>query len=533
MGGGTDPDPDSPESLYKAGALNSGSFSNGNLAIGQSDLASGGSTAISVDIVDKSNQLAFGVNASVGFSSACLSRGLSQVSAAQTTTTTGSLTATYTAKGCAGDDLVTAFVTIDGATVTAKGTISVQPAELGGLEFISATPATIGMTGSPLPTESAVLFKLTDAGGVPLPNRTVNFSLNTSVGGALLAPTSAVSGADGIVRTVVRAGSAHTSVRVRASTTSPSNGVTISSQSEQLVITTGLPDQDSFSLSADRFAIDGYCEGEPATLTIRAADRYNNPAPSGTAVAFTAEGGKINASCITGNENNPLVEAGLCSVLFSVQEPRPTDGRVTVLASAIGEESFVDSNGNGFRDNGEPFTDLAEAFVDFDEDDVRDAVEPILDFNNDGLYTPANGVFDGYVCSQPGQNCVSGTANIRESAIVVLSETRVPPVVTAQTGVVMGGISTTVSTTVPISLRITDINDNSLPNGTTFALSTSAGTVVAPATVGPFTTISGDVVNFSLTAPDAPATGVVTLTIKIPSECGEKTYTRTYTLSVT
>jgi hypothetical protein len=53
---------------------------------------------------------------------------------------------------------------------------------------------------------------------------------------------------------------------------------------------------------------------------------------------------------------------GECSVRFCAGNPRPADGRVTILAYALGEESFVDSNGNNRYDAGEPFTDLGDPF---------------------------------------------------------------------------------------------------------------------------------------------------------------------------
>lgn len=532
LGSGTDPD--NPESQYQIGSLNGTAFSKGALAIGQSEIASGGSTSLAIDIVDSNKNYAFGVSAAVGFSSTCLARGLSEMSVPQGATTTGSFTATYTAKGCSGTDVVTAIVQVDGVTLRATGTIEVQPAELGGLEFLEATPSIIGMTGSPLPTQSAVQFRLTDAGGSPLANRRVDFSLSTAVGGIQVTPTSAISDASGVVRTVVQAGSVHTSVRVRASTTNATSGVTISSQSGQLVITTGLPDQDSFSISATEFAIDGGCDGQTTTLNIRAADRYNNPAPPGTAVSFTSEGGKVNGQCLmAGDLEDPSAEAGVCSVLLTVQNPRPSDGRVTVLASAIGEESFTDANGNGFRDAGEPFTDLPEAFVDFDEDNVRDAIEPILDFNGDGIYNLANGIFDGYICEQAGVNCRSNNANIRQDAVIVFSDVAGGPVVTPITGVSGSAINVAANATIGVSFSITDSNGNSLPTGTTFTLETSDGEVLDPGTVGPFNTINGDVASFLIKAPDAAATGIVSLKIKVPAgACSGADFTVNYTLNV-
>jgi hypothetical protein len=58
-------------------------------------------------------------------------------------------------------------------------------------------------------------------------------------------------------------------------------------------------------------------------------------------------------------------------------------GRSTVLAFAQGEESFIDSNGNGLYDFDEPFVDLPEAFIDYNEDGV---------FGNPGTIGSSNNV---------------------------------------------------------------------------------------------------------------------------------------------
>ncbi|MBO6556475.1 MAG: Ig-like domain-containing protein [Pseudomonadales bacterium] len=65
---------------------------------------------------------------------------------------------------------------------------------------------------------------------------------------------------------------------------------------------------------------------------------------------------------------------------------QPYGARSTILAYAIGEESFVDVNGNDEYDFGEPFDDLTEAFLDKNEDGV------LNDINGDsataGTYGP-------------------------------------------------------------------------------------------------------------------------------------------------
>lgn len=53
---------------------------------------------------------------------------------------------------------------------------------------------------------------------------------------------------------------------------------------------------------------------------------------------------------------------------------QPYGARSTILAYAVGEESFVDVNGNDEYDYGEPFEDLTEAFLDKNEDGVLNDV---------------------------------------------------------------------------------------------------------------------------------------------------------------
>jgi hypothetical protein len=54
-------------------------------------------------------------------------------------------------------------------------------------------------------------------------------------------------------------------------------------------------------------------------------------------------------------------------------------GRTTVLAFAQGEESFIDTNGNGQYDFNESFVDLTEAILDWNEDGVLGNGDPTVD----------------------------------------------------------------------------------------------------------------------------------------------------------
>jgi hypothetical protein len=59
--------------------------------------------------------------------------------------------------------------------------------------------------------------------------------------------------------------------------------------------------------------------------------------------------------------------------------PRPSDGRVTVLAYALGEEDFVDNNANNVFDAGDTFTDkIPAAYRDDSESGAWNAGEPCI-----------------------------------------------------------------------------------------------------------------------------------------------------------
>ena len=227
--------------------------------------------------------------------------------------------------------------------------------------------------------------------------------MSTSAGGITLTPipSTATSDAAGLVVTNVNAGTVSTPVRVTASTPGATAGSTLTTQSSELTITTGIPDQDSFSLSATKLNPEFRdVDGNTTVLTARLADHNNNPVPDGTAVNFTTEGGSIVASCQTSD--------GACSATMTSQAPRPANGRVTVLAYAVGEESFEDSSGNGVADrapidemvdgNGLS-TDMPEAFRDDNENGVFDAAtEAFIDYNQNSVYDGPDEKYNGVLC---------------------------------------------------------------------------------------------------------------------------------------
>lgn len=105
------------------------------------------------------------------------------------------------------------------------------------------------------PSQSNVTFVISNDRSVPLVNQVVEFSLTTEIGGLRLGNVADVSDADGEVSTVVFAGDIPISVRVNASVRA-ANGELVTTQSDTIAVTTGLPNQQGFSLNPDVFNIE-------------------------------------------------------------------------------------------------------------------------------------------------------------------------------------------------------------------------------------------------------------------------------------
>jgi hypothetical protein len=375
------------------------SFSVGTLDIAVTSLAAGGQTTISATLADADGNL-YQEEASVAFNTDCFSTGLASIET-PVTTTGGVVTTTYVAEGCSGTDAIRATTTVNGETTVATGSIAVLPAEVGSLEFVSAEPSTIGLRGVGLTEVSRVTFRVLDQNGNPVTQRTVNFSLSTNVGGAKIpdGAETAVSDSNGLVGTDVKSGTIPTAVRVIASLESDS---LISSQSDSLVISTGVSDQNSMSLATESFNPEAWgTDGVEVTLTVHAADHFNNPVPDGSSVYFTTEGGQIQSQC--------QIADGRCSVVWTSSNPRPEDdflpggsGRITILATMLGEESFIDANGNGVLDEGDTaYSNIPEAFRDDNEDSEKHTtLEEFVDFNANSIYDGADADTDynGALC---------------------------------------------------------------------------------------------------------------------------------------
>lgn len=441
------------------------------LTIGPSPLGAGGTASLTTTVMDGAQP--FLPAQSVSFTSPCAAAGKATISS-PVTTVAGVASTSYIDKGCGAPDTITASTSIGGAAVSQTGNLTVLLAAAGSIKFISADTTNIALkgTGGFGRQEFATLtFKVYDKTGAPVAGTLVDMAFADAnpalaVGGLTLFPSSATSGVDGTVTTLVRAGTIPTSVRVLASIL----GSTVTTLSNILVISTGVPDQKHFSLSTSV----GNCEGRDfdrlcSIVTARLADHFGNPVPDGTAVNFTAEGGSIGASCVTGSLPPPGATpvgqttnssvgpgSGACSVELYASKPRPENERVTILAYALGEEDFFDANGNNVFDQGEPFTDKSpDIFRDDIESKTWTPGEPCIGPNSNGLCSSAgDGRYNGalstdrliappttYVSAQLVQIFSGSSANIqfRPSSVVCTSggTTDVEVTVTDKSGKIM------------------------------------------------------------------------------------------------
>lgn len=451
-------------------AVELGSFTDGifypgvlNCSIGKDQLAAGSTAQITATLayLEDGVYILYDDQVDIAFSTECRTAVVEET----VTTQNGSASTTYRADGCSGGrDIVTATVTIAGEELTAEVEISLEIPATGSISFVSADPTVIALKGiadENRPSTSIVKFLVKDVLGNAVQGVRVNFTLEGTTGGVTIAPASAETDSDGIVQAVVAAGRVPTTIIVRATV----DGLDISNVSSELVANTGLPDQNSFSLSADIINPEGWnYDGVEVVFTIRAADDYNNPVPDGTSISFVTEGGTIAGSCETND--------GACSVTWFSNNPRPDGsegfssgedraGRVTVLATTLGQESFTDLDGNGLYDDTDILlTDIPEAFLDANENGEWDTDEWHLDPDSDGLYTEANGIYNGYLCND-STACTDNLRHVSDSMVLIMS--------TSFADIDIDHSAITFNTeqdTDMVTFTIADMNGNSMPNGT-------------------------------------------------------------------
>lgn len=443
------PDDSSSTSAIKLGYFDqSGQFVEGEIGVtlaavnGVVEISAGGSVGLDLALVDDEDQRVSDTF-SVELSSTCIAASLATVDT-DITLVNGEASSTYTDQGCAGsagtqDQISASVLLATNETLIATRDITIRPEAVGSISFQTAASDAIFLRGAGNDSDSqtSVSYLVLNQNGTPLAGQMVDFSLTTRIGGITLFPISAATNEDGLATTVITAGNVPTSVRVDASIISVS-GETLKTQSSAINLTTGLPSQRTFTLSADILNVEGQdVDGETSNITARLSDTFGNPVPNDTVVNFTAEGGQIGSSCLTVD--------GACSVTWTSSNPRASNGRVTILATAVGHETLFDSNGNNALDDDDGglivdefntasgfgtvaagttgFVDFSEAWRDDNENLMWDSGETFLDYNDNQMFDQGDGLFNGVQCISTIL-CGSGEAtalNVRKSMRLLVS----------------------------------------------------------------------------------------------------------------
>lgn len=391
----------------------------------------------------------------VEFSSYCLQAGNATVVPDGPVANLGGYArATYTpGTGCLVDTLY-ARAQVGPDLLLVERAFEITPAPARVIEFLGASPAVLGLKGSSQAgaTETGRLTFVvrSDTGNPVAAGMQVQFTTVNNIGGFdITSDLVTQTDHNGEVTATVQSGSVPMVAGVRAELVdTPSIFAT-----GQISIHSGVVTQNRFSLASEQInVLAGNHQGVSVPVTIRAADRFGNWL-DGVDVNFTTELGDIDGSCETSD--------GTCSVTWTSHAAQPIHfdgdrstrpclprneafeqgvlspvacnafdryGRSTITAWTIGEESFVDQNGNNLFDVGEEWTPLPEAFRDDNETGIHEFeqlfAEEYMDFDASGDYTAVDMVtarFRGVGCADAQSDHCDALTNVRRSVLIVLS----------------------------------------------------------------------------------------------------------------
>lgn len=443
-------------------------------------LASGGNSTLTVSTLIGSQALtAQPVN--IAFNTTC--GRINGIDTGTTVATNGSGVASVTYSAidstgslCSGPVTVTA--TTAGATASSVA-LNVAGPTATAVTFVSASPSQIFVAGNGNTEQSILSFKVLSAANTVLPGQAVNFTLQQNPAGVTLNQTSAITDASGLVSVTVFSGTVPGPLKVRAALNA---NASVFAETQNATVASGPASQKFMSLSVSKFNLEAATiDGTASTLTVRVADRQGNAVVDGTVVNFTAEGGQVGSSCATAIVN----QISSCSVNFVSQNPRPPNGRVSVLAYLEGTKDYTDLNGNNRFDDGvASLKQLGDAYRDDDENLLYDAASDGFLFTRGSTGACGVNQTSGSFPSRSA-TCDNGLpTTVRQMAVLTFASSTPRLVVTAQSltqvtfllgssGTGLGLLPMPSGTTVAAS-----VIDNTPSNSLTCTLNDFSGTTV-------------------------------------------------------
>ncbi|MCG7564142.1 hypothetical protein [Pseudoalteromonas sp. McH1-42] len=651
---------------------------------------------IFTDEADPDNSI-YGQPVDVEFTSTCADEGLATIDG-QVRSKDGKASSTYRAQGCSGNDTIVVTVTSGGGVNDPESYVfTVDDAPVQAIQFIEASNAFIALPPGlgATPTTSTVKFKLLDTDDRPLKQKQIEFRLADLTGSADLTNYKGSTDSEGFAQTTVQSGVVPGAIVVEAcyisdeviasyattneyptcwqsvidqcatDNTHPrcpdvNDNLTlrlipvadqVNAVSSGIVLSSGVPDQNSFDIAADNLVLNALnYVGVTTNISVYFGDQFNQLTGDNLVASVTAEAGVVGS--IDGTGGSPSYQCaivdGVCTVQWRKQgefpyndtdtwrntigdvcdtyggQPVPcingfpsvyryTDadgnflqdqdgndmtevvdgvtlpaelpvvrgGRITVLATAKGQESFIDkqssadiSRTNGIFDEGEFFSafDLPEAFVDHNKNGTFDAIdcndsaeahkctfrfsdgghnETYLDGNNDLSYTSEDNKYNGLLCGEQaltGGHCTRDLVDVRRDLeLIIAGDVPYARFVIASnliggaacTGTINGFsgleqtededycdlnvVDLTIVESADVEIYYSDLFGNAFPTGTTVSITADNGEISISEvnTIVSATDIYGikkAVVKVSReTAANSKTTGNLTITFTIPS----------------
>jgi hypothetical protein len=461
---------------------------------GSSSLTSGGNTPLSLTALI-GGVAAGATPVNITFTASCGSINGSIGSAGVTTNGSGVASANYSAVQADGTPCAGA-VTIGATTGSVSATpltVTVASPIASSVAYVSATLNQIFVAGSGAPTDSVLTFKVLTATGSPSTNTAVSFTIPNNPGGVILNAASGSTDNSGLVTVKVTAGGIPGPLKVRAAIASG-----VYSESQNLTVASGPPSQRYMSVSQSSFNVEGQnIDGSNTTITVRLADRQGNAVQDGTVVNFTASGGQVATSCATAKVSG----IAQCSVIWQSQNPRPSNGRVAVLAYTVGTKDYLDRDSSNTFNVQSPSSgtlddkliEMGNVFRDDDENGVYNSSIDGFYLNLGGALSSSTNGSQVSACPSSGEPTTSdpGTCDgklstvVRQQIIIANSSSH-------SQAITVGGANLTSLSRTQFSFVVRSLDNPNLPLpvGTTVAAVPVTNTAVckvnsvSPSTVG-------------------------------------------------
>ncbi|SLJ85469.1 hypothetical protein [Psychrobacter sp. DAB_AL43B] len=333
-----------------------------SFSTGESVLESGASTIVTLQTKDTvTNQ--FQNDVTVNFSATCGSFENAIVSSSNQ----GNISSTYKAIGsngnlCEGKQTITA-VTANNTSSAQSIEINIKAIKASNIIYSTNESVVLGAKDSGSSSSGQIEFTVY-SNGVPAANQEVILDLIKSpidfnfISQGNRNPDTLKSDSSGRVTVNLYPGNIPGPVEIQATLKSDKS---ISASAKNIAVATGRPTQKGITLALEKNVLADNAI-DTSGVSVYLTDRQGNFVPNGTVVSFVAEGGTITPNCAT-------VE-GNCSVTFTSQNPRPANGRVSVIAYVEGDKAYSDLNGDNVYTAG--IDSLLDNIGNFFRDDNED-----------------------------------------------------------------------------------------------------------------------------------------------------------------